>query len=222
MKLTATLSAALLALAAGSAVCAQAPAVDRPTNEGAAATIYADALMQLDSLGVKIDPERFLALLRMRLVDGTDVGFASVGEASAWIADAVRPPVLAPLDPETENAWVAAQLSRPRTEVIPGGTVLQRLVDGSGPMPALSDTVCVSYTARLSDGTVFDSVSEEKPFMMPVANVVPGLRTALQRMRLGGTYRVFIPPAEAYGTRAIMDVIPANAALDFEIMLYSK
>ena len=210
-RLTLAAAAALTAAAAFS----QIP-VDRPTNEGALATLLARTVLDLDSLGLKVNRPQMLAMLSMAL-DGEKVGFADAGEAQGWIADALRPPAIAPADAAKENAWVARQIERPRTERLPGGTILQRLVEGAGSVAGPREVLKVMYVGRLSDGTVFDQTSE--PIELPVDQVVPGLRTAFVNMRHGGRYRVFIPPAEGYGTRAIMDLIPANSALDFEISI---
>lgn len=209
-------AATLLVFAASGVAVAQTP-VDRPTNEGAAAMIYANAVRRLDSLGVRIDNTRFVELLG-RALNGENVGFESIDEAEGWLADALRPDAIAPADEAAETAWVKEKLTtEPNTVELPGGTVFQCIIEGPGQQPLVTDVLNVMYVGRLSNGSIFDQTNE--PFAMPVDRVVPGLRIALQQMRRGGTYRVYIPPTEAYGTRAIMDVIPANSALDFEITI---
>lgn len=41
----------------------------------------------------------------------------------------------------------------------------------------------------------------------------------LKKMRKGGTYRLFIPPALAYGSEGVGDVIPPGAVIIFEVTL---
>lgn len=188
----------------------------------AAATLFGTSLSrtlsEMQQAGVKLNPERFRALL-LKVLNGEDLGM-TYDEADSYlrsIMSPAAPPAIPPMDEEKENAWVRRQLSRPRTEELPGGVVLQRLVEGSGDCPGPESRLMVMYTARLSSGTEFDKTDE--PFLMPVNHVVPGLSAALQKMHMGGTYRVFIPPAQGYGSEPVMDIIPGNSALDFTISL---
>jgi FKBP-type peptidyl-prolyl cis-trans isomerase FkpA len=97
------------------------------------------------------------------------------------------------------------------------GLRYQVLKPGTGPHPGPDDAVRIDYVGRLASGKVFDQA--EGAGMM-VSGTVPGFAEALQRMRLGGTYRVWIPPQLAYGTEGAGDgIVPPNATLDFTITL---
>jgi FKBP-type peptidyl-prolyl cis-trans isomerase FkpA len=91
---------------------------------------------------------------------------------------------------------------------------------GEGPNVGPEDEVLVTYTGRLTDGTIFDSNADRQPTPMSVGGVVPGFGEALQLMNRGATYRVRIPPELGYGAEAPPGgPIPPNATLDFEITL---
>ncbi|MDE6629141.1 MAG: FKBP-type peptidyl-prolyl cis-trans isomerase, partial [Muribaculaceae bacterium] len=77
--------------------------------------------------------------------------------------------------------------------------------------------VKVTYTGKLSDGTVFDQ--PERPVQFPVSNLVPGFTEGLKLMKPGGTYRLFIPATLGYGDLGAGGVIPPGAALDFTVTL---
>ena len=69
------------------------------------------------------------------------------------------------------------------------------------------------------DGTKFDSsVDRGQPAEFPVAGVIPGWTEALQMMKVGSKYKLFIPPELAYGP-AGRPGIPPNSALVFEVEL---
>ena len=99
----------------------------------------------------------------------------------------------------------------------PSGLRIKTLKAGSGPMPGPDDAVQIDYVGRLDSGTIFD---QAKGAGMTVSGTVPGFAEALQHMRKGGTYRVWIPPQLGYGAEgAGGGVIPPNATLDFTVTL---
>lgn len=221
MKLRRRLRPLLIALLALPATTATRAAEPENLN-AAAATVLGQNLREsfntLRSTGLELDEKEFMRLVA-DVFAAQQIDTIARAEAEAAIRRAAgvagMPDPVAPMDPEAEARWVKSRLELPRTEELDGGVVIQRIVEGSGPAPGPLDRVLVNYTGRLSSGFIFDVTDE--PFELPLYNVVPGLRTALRNMRLGGTYRVFIPPMQAYGAEAVMDLIPAFSALDFTI-----
>ena len=103
------------------------------------------------------------------------------------------------------------------TIVTPSGIRIQTLRPGAGPMPGPNDAVMIDYVGRLRNGKVFD---QAKHAGMMVSGTVPGFAEALQHLRKGGTYRIWIPPQLAYGAAGAGDgAIPPNATLEFTITL---
>ena len=94
------------------------------------------------------------------------------------------------------------------------------LREGDGQRPKVTDTVKVHYRGTFIDGTEFDSsYSRGEPAVFPVNGVIAGWTEALQRMRVGSKYRVFVPPKLAYGERGAGDVIGPNETLIFDVEL---
>lgn len=212
----------MLVALVGAGAMAQTPAVS--DYETAAAAYFGSMLRQtldeMEQSGLKLNRERFAELLSGAVLGDSAFAEITTAHAESILLGAMSPRRLQevpPKDAAAENAWVKSRLELPRTEELEGGVVLQRLVEGSGEQPGPTSKLMVMYTGRLSSGAEFDRT--EEPFLMPVNEVVRGLSRALQQMRVGGTYRVFIPPAEAYGVEAIMDLIPGNSALDFTITI---
>lgn len=101
---------------------------------------------------------------------------------------------------------------------------LQYLVLASGEAgaasPTTSDSVLAHYHGTLTDGTVFDSsVDRGEPATFGLSQVIAGWTEALQLMKVGDKWRLFIPPGLAYGEASPTPAIPPNSALIFDVEL---
>jgi FKBP-type peptidyl-prolyl cis-trans isomerase FklB len=91
---------------------------------------------------------------------------------------------------------------------------------GKGKTPTTNDQVTVHYTGKLLDGTEFDSsVRRGSPATFGVTQVIAGWTEALQLMREGDKWVLFIPENLGYGDRGAGSQIPPYATLVFEIEL---
>ena len=92
--------------------------------------------------------------------------------------------------------------------------------EGTGPMPKATDTVKVHYRGTLIDGTEFDSsIKRNEPAVFPVNGVIRGWTEALQKMKVGSKWKVFIPSDLAYGDQGAGAVIKPGSTLIFEVEL---
>jgi FKBP-type peptidyl-prolyl cis-trans isomerase FklB len=92
--------------------------------------------------------------------------------------------------------------------------------EGTGAQPKEKDTVMANYRGTLIDGTEFDSSYKRgQPATFPVSGVIKGWTEALQMMKVGSKYQLFIPAKLAYGERAIGLDIGPNSTLIFEVEL---
>jgi FKBP-type peptidyl-prolyl cis-trans isomerase len=91
---------------------------------------------------------------------------------------------------------------------------------GTGKTPQATDVVRVHYSGMLLDGKVFDSTTGKEPAEFPVNRVIPGWTEALQKMKVGDKWRLYIPSHLAYGPQGPPGgPIPPFAVLIFDIEL---
>jgi FKBP-type peptidyl-prolyl cis-trans isomerase FklB len=94
------------------------------------------------------------------------------------------------------------------------------LKEGNGAQAKATDTVTVNYRGTLINGTEFDSSYKRgQPATFPVNGVIKGWTEALQLMKVGSKYQLFIPSNLAYGERAVSADLGANSTLIFEVEL---
>jgi FKBP-type peptidyl-prolyl cis-trans isomerase len=94
--------------------------------------------------------------------------------------------------------------------------------EGTGTEVKAGDTITAHYTGALAkDGTIFQSSHDTgQPFTSPLSNLIKGWQEGIPGMKAGGTRRLVIPAAEAYGAQS-QPGIPANSDLVFDIELIS-
>src|SRR6056300_1505197 len=109
-----------------------------------------------------------------------------------------------------------------RDEITVTGSGLQYEVieSGDGESPTADSTVKVHYQGTLIDGTVFDrSVNRGESIEFNVGGVIPGWTEALQLMKVGDKWKLYIPYQLAYGANGAGGVIGPYQALIFEVEL---
>ena len=120
------------------------------------------------------------------------------------------------------EAFLTENKNKEGVVALPSGLQYQILNEGSGKSPSKNDSVTTHYHGTLLDGTVFDSSYERgEPATFPVNGVIAGWTEALQKMKEGDKWRLFIPSNLAYGTRGAGGDIGPNATLIFDVELLS-
>lgn len=99
------------------------------------------------------------------------------------------------------------------------GLQYEVLTKGSGISPKSEDKVEVHYHGTLIDGEVFDSsIDRGEPTSFQVDGVIKGWTEALQLMKQGAKWKLFIPADIAYGETGSNSIGP-NETLIFEVEL---
>ena len=95
------------------------------------------------------------------------------------------------------------------------------ITEGSGDSPTETSVVEVDYKGTLIDGTEFDSSYKNgKPVQFPVNGVIKGWTEALQLMKEGAKWELYIPSDLAYGPGGAGGLIGPNSTLIFEVELH--
>ncbi|MFP6582230.1 MAG: FKBP-type peptidyl-prolyl cis-trans isomerase [Candidatus Hydrogenedentota bacterium] len=115
--------------------------------------------------------------------------------------------------------FLADNAKRDGVTVLPSGLQYEVIEKGTGKTPVASDTVIAHYRGTFLNGEEFDSsYSRGEPSSFPVTRVIAGWTEALQLMKVGAKWKLFIPYELAYGEQGNRG-IPGGTALLFDIEL---
>jgi FKBP-type peptidyl-prolyl cis-trans isomerase len=90
----------------------------------------------------------------------------------------------------------------------------------TGPRPTANDSVTFDYEVKLLTGEVVDSsYTAGQPLTGKAGDFVPGFSEALELMRPGDEWIVWVPPQLGYGDKDL-GPIPANSVLRFKLVLH--
>lgn len=120
------------------------------------------------------------------------------------------------------ETFLAENKKKEGVVALPSGLQYKVVKAGDGKTPAAADTVETHYRGTLIDGTEFDSSYKRgQTVTFPVGGVIPGWTEALQKMKVGDKWQLFVPSDLAYGERGAGREIGPNATLIFDVELIS-
>jgi len=119
--------------------------------------------------------------------------------------------------------FLAKNKERKGVITTPSGLQYEVLKEGTGPQPGKDDFVKIHYKGTLIDGTVFDSsYDRNEPASISVGGVISGFSEALQLMKVGSKYKIYIPSELGNGPNVNpRSKIKPNSVLIFEVELLS-
>jgi FKBP-type peptidyl-prolyl cis-trans isomerase len=183
-------------------------------------------LKQDTTLGIKVD------LLETGFNDALNGGKTQLAEAQAQkVMSAFQEQMIKKQQETAAKQWeknktegekfLADNAKKPGVKTTASGLQYEVMQEGTGPIPDSNAQVTVNYKGTLLDGTVFDSSYDRKqPATFAVRGVIPGWTEALQMMKTGSKWKLYIPSALAYGHNPPPGgKIGPDAVLVFEIEL---
>jgi peptidylprolyl isomerase/FKBP-type peptidyl-prolyl cis-trans isomerase FklB len=144
----------------------------------------------------------------------------------AAVAMALAAPAFAdPVPPETPAGPDFLVKNGAAKGVVTTASGLEYFVVKSGPAtgahPTAQDTATFDYEVKLLNGTTIDSSYERgEPLTGKVGDFVPGFTEALELMRPGDEWIVWVPPQLGYGAKD-NGPIPGGSVLRFRLALHS-
>lgn len=121
---------------------------------------------------------------------------------------------------ESGKQFLAQNKTQPGIKTTMTGLQYKVLTEGTGEMPTDKDTIVVNYQGTTIDGKEFDSSYKRgQPMTAPLKYMIPGWVEALQMMKKGSTWMLYIPANLAYGDRGAPPAIGPNQTLIFKVEL---
>lgn len=119
---------------------------------------------------------------------------------------------------EKNRAWLLQKAQEPGVRPLDKGIYYRQLKKGSGKSPDRGSVVTVHYTGKTINGKTFDSSRGGVAPAFRLRDLIPGWIIALQQMKTGDKWEVYIPAEQAYG-KTNQPGIPGGSTLIFEIEL---
>jgi FKBP-type peptidyl-prolyl cis-trans isomerase FklB len=120
------------------------------------------------------------------------------------------------------EAFLAENGKKEGVVTLPSGLQYKVVKEGTGKSPQKNDKVKVQYRGALIDGTEFDSSYKRgEAAEFAVDQVIKGWTEALQLMKEGAQWTIFVPADLAYGPRGFGAMVGPNSTLIFDVELIS-
>jgi FKBP-type peptidyl-prolyl cis-trans isomerase FklB len=122
---------------------------------------------------------------------------------------------------KTRNTeWLSQNKTRKDVITLPSGLQYSVLKNGKGKSPLGDNVVVINYTAKLIDDSKFESTyDQDAPLKTYPSGVIPALREALPKMKIGSVWEVYVPFYLGYGSGGIKDKVPPFSTLIYKIEL---
>ncbi len=125
------------------------------------------------------------------------------------------------------EAFLAANKTKPGVKTmdvkLPDGSVAELqykvITEGTGEIPKSNDVVSVNYKGTFINGKEFDSTAKRGVPMKRAANqLIRGWTEALQHMKVGSKWEIYLPSSLAYGDMGNPSIDPGSTLI-FEMEL---
>lgn len=185
-------------------------------------------IAQMSDLGIELDKQTLIAAFQDAL-DGKDPTMTEkerndVTPQIQKLIEEKRTAKMRELSAKNKaegKEFLAVNKKKEGVKTLPSGLQYKVLKSGKGETPKRTDTVKAHYKGTLLNGTEFDSSYRRgQPASFPVGRVIPGWTEALQLMKVGDKWQLFIPAELAYGEQSPPgSAIPPSATLIFDVEL---
>lgn len=144
---------------------------------------------------------------------------ATPAPAKPPLSDAERKALAAKNLKESEE-FLAANGKRPGVFTTFKGLQYEILKPGDGPTPSATDKVTISFTWSRTDGTKLPVMDSGAPVTVRTDQLIDGFAAAVQLMPLRAKWRIWLPPALAFGEAGRGALLGPNSVLVIECELF--
>ena len=119
------------------------------------------------------------------------------------------------------DRFLAENRAKKGVVALPSGVQYLVIEEGTGAKrPTLQSEVTVNFRSSLTSGLELDSsFARGEPFKFKVSDVIKGWQEVIPLMKVGDYWRIFVPPALAYGERGDGRRVGPNEVMVFEMKL---
>lgn len=182
-------------------------------------------IASFEDLGIKIDLDVVIEAIKEGMTAKESVmADEELHAAQAAIAELLQEKVAAKNKREGEE-FLAKNKKEEGVKTLPSGLQYKVIRSGKGESPKKTDIVRAHYQGSYLNGQVFESSYRQgQPVSFPVNKVIKGWMEALQLMKVGDKWQLFVPAELAYEEHGQQDprgnmIVPPNATLIFDIEL---
>ena len=120
------------------------------------------------------------------------------------------------------GAFLGENAKKEGVVTLSGGLQYKVMKEGTGKSPSKTDKVKVHYRGTFINGTEFHNTFKSgKPVIHDVSKFIKGMSEALQLMKEGSKWMLFVPSNLAYSEKGFRGVVGPNQTLIFEVELIS-
>ena len=121
--------------------------------------------------------------------------------------------------PDPMQEYFRTLREKENVKATPSGLHYRITEEGLDASPTNADTVVISYTARLPDGTGVPKLSQARVRVL-VKNLLPGLAEGVQLLKVGGKALVYLPPELSFTAKNWPPQLPKGAPIVFFLELH--
>ncbi len=144
---------------------------------------------------------------------------ATPAPAKPPLSEAERTALAAKNLKESE-AFLAANGKRPGVFTTFRGLQYEILKPGNGPTPGATDKVTIRFSWLRTDGTKLPVMDSGAPITVRTDELIDGFAAAVQLMPVFAKWRIWLPPALAFGEAGRGEVLGPNSVLVIECELF--
>src|SRR5574337_1039709 len=182
-----------LALAAGVVFAEERQELKTPKDKASYALGH-DLGKNLKKNGIELDPDVFMKGLKDALSAGKSLMTDEEAKNTIMEMQKEWAKNFAEKNKKEGETFLAENKKKSGVKALPSGLQYKVVTEGKGKSPKETDTVTVNYRGTLIDGTEFDSSYKRgQPATFPVNGVIKGWSEALQLMKEGAKWQLFIP-----------------------------